>query len=528
MFSNWMFARLRAAEKALREGRIDDAYERLAAPDLLQDAGAARRLDELAAALIARARLNLQAGRYAEALEDLDRARTLGREGEAGGELRGRANAALSARRARQARDGAEVRRAADQIEAGRLESGRVALNKIADADQRDQLRAELDIREERANALLDDAEKALAAGDYRAAFRHWQASTVRHGQSARTVAVAGRIAAAYQTAMDECWASGRLELMRECAAEVERLRSAAPSAASARAVLPLLESVATHLAASAYAALRESLARLAAFGAEAPWLRAATENVEKILTAKTALLAGPLGRLEAAARPALTGARRGEDAAGEAPVDLAQAASVAGRPLLLLVDGTGSILLTASDRVRIGRAGGLPDVEVPIPADIQSHHADVIRDGEDYFLVAQGPVQVNHRRISRVLLRDGDRILLGRAAKLTFHKPSTRSDSAVLRLGSRFRLPLDVDQVVLFRSTCLLGPQQSCHVRTREGDARLVLFERDGRLLIRRADRDGRPAGPAEALPKDQTCDFGDIRLTVKTYGATGGATTA
>jgi hypothetical protein len=59
--------------------------------------------------------------------------------------------------------------------------------------------------------------------------------------------------------------------------------------------------------------------------------------------------------------------------------------------------------------------------------------------------------------------------------------------------------------------------------VRTREGDARLVLFEREGELFVRRAGRDGRPTGPAEALPARETCEFGDVRLTVKEYGAEG-----
>jgi hypothetical protein len=184
-----------------------------------------------------------------------------------------------------------------------------------------------------------------------------------------------------------------------------------------------------------------------------------------------------------------------------------------------MLVDGTGSLLLLARDVVRLGRAGGLEGIEVPIPADIQSHHADIVRDGEDYFLVAHGPARVNHRKVRRTLLRHGDRIVLGSTAKMVFHKPSGKSDTAVLKLSSGCRLPQDVSLVVLFKGTCLFGPQASCHVRTREGDTRLVLFDRSGELFVRRAARDGWPTGPAEALPARKTCDFGDLRLTVKEY---------
>ena len=98
----------------------------------------------------------------------------------------------------------------------------------------------------------------------------------------------------------------------------------------------------------------------------------------------------------------------------------------------------------------------------MPIPAELKSHHADVVRDGEDYFLVAHGPVRVNRRVVTRTLLRDGDRVVLGEKAKLVFHKPSVKSGTAVLKLSHRCRLAQDVSAVVLFHDTCLIGPQAS------------------------------------------------------------------
>ncbi|RMF79924.1 MAG: hypothetical protein D6744_08670 [Planctomycetota bacterium] len=78
---------------------------------------------------------------------------------------------------------------------------------------------------------------------------------------------------------------------------------------------------------------------------------------------------------------------------------------------------------------------------------------------------------------------------------------------------------------MVLFRDACLLGPQPSCHLRTREGDSRLTLFERGGELLVRRTGRDGRPTGTSEPLPLGCTREIGDQRITVKRYGdGTGG----
>lgn len=197
-------------------------------------------------------------------------------------------------------------------------------------------------------------------------------------------------------------------------------------------------------------------------------------------------------------------------------------AASLRARPLLLLVDGAGSSLLVPQDCVRMGRAGGSRPIDIPIPADIQSHHADIVRDGEDYFLTAHGPLLVNQREAKRTLLRDGDRVALADAAKFVFRKPSVRSASAVLQFSHRCRLPQDVSSIVLFRETCLLGTQTSCHIRTPEGQAQVVLFDRAGRLYGRQTTAGGGKLGDAKPLRLGETIDFGDVRVTVKDYDPT------
>lgn len=209
--------------------------------------------------------------------------------------------------------------------------------------------------------------------------------------------------------------------------------------------------------------------------------------------------------------------ARRDDTAA---PPDVrGGAAPLRSEPLLLLIDGTGSSLLVFHDVVRIGRLGGDAALDLPIPGDLQSHHADVVRDGDDYFLVAHGPTQVNRRTVQRTLLLPGDRIVLGSGVKLTFQKPSGKSGTATLQLSERSRLPHDVGQVVLFRESCVIGPQLHAHVRTREGQSRLVLFEHDGELRVRPTTADGRPGGPSEALPRRTTREIGDVRLTLIDY---------
>ncbi|NUQ50121.1 MAG: hypothetical protein HUU27_09425, partial [Phycisphaerae bacterium] len=174
MFGHWLNARLKSARLALQNGRLDDAFGQLARPDTLGDAAAAPLLDELARSLAARARLHLQAGRYREAIGDLDRLAAIGREDHEANALRERAAGEWRHRLERHRNLDDAQREAAERIHLGRLESGRLAVERIEDAPRREQLREALDLRVQRCEQLLDRAVEAQASGDLLNACRLW------------------------------------------------------------------------------------------------------------------------------------------------------------------------------------------------------------------------------------------------------------------------------------------------------------------------------------------------------------------
>lgn len=523
MFLRWTNARLKAAAKALDAGRIDDAYQRLASAEVRHERQAQELLEALGRALLARARLHVHAGRYPEALADLERLRSIGRLDAEAAALHQRAAAEQRDRAARQAQRAQAYDRVVRDIQAGHLESGHLALDALADAPCRERLREELDLRVQRSGQLLAQARGLLAAGDALAACRFWEEACQRHGRTSESDMLATELAAALRKDMDDAFDAGRLDRFCALAVATAALRPFSPALTEFEHLAGLTRRAAERLAARDYAGLREALLRLQAAAGETGWLKAALRPVDEIERAQAQLLASPLGALGSSLHKTQDfgkGDSGQEHHTGmRAPEAAARGAELHAGVWLLLVDGTGSALLVTQDLVRIGRPGAPGAVEVPMPADIQSHHADLIRDGEDYFLVAHGPVQVNQQPVRRVLLRHGDRIVLGPKAKMVFHKPTAKSATAVLRLANSCRLAQDVSLVVLLAGTCLLGPQPGCHLMTREGDTRLVLFDRGGELFVRHAARDGRPTGAAAPLPADTTCDFGDVRLTVKRY---------
>jgi hypothetical protein len=417
----------------------------------------------------------------------------------------------------------AAVGRAADLLRAGRLETVRADLNRVKDTQHREALAGELERRVARSGQLLNQAEDALKREDVLGALRLWQEACRRHGRSGDTDAFAVRLAESCRRACQQWFADGHVDRLLTAHGQLEPLIDCEPTVAEGARLAELCARAATYLSAADYGNLRQTLLRLKGIRADVPWVNEALTALASLSDAQERLTASPLGLCASLAFPAV-GERPGKTALlvpaplrSAGPID--PAALRLDKPLLLLVDGATSALVVTGERVRLGRGGSAVAVDVPLPGDLHSHHADIIRRGEDYFLTAYGRVEVNHRVVEHTLLRDGDRLVLGSQTKMVFCRPSVKSDTAVLRLSHRNRMAQDVSDIVLFQDTCLIGPGVSCHVRTREGNGQLVLFARGGALHARQTAGEGWAAAPVLAVAAGQTLECGDVRLTVKPY---------
>lgn len=533
MLSRWLNTGIRAAESALSDGRIDEAFDRLSQPDVRRQRRAQELTDELARQLLARARLHAQAGRYRDVLADLGKLASIDRVGSDAIALRKRVEEEHGERIERHAAESDAFKRASEQLDAGRLESGRLSIEQLEDPRRREQLREQLDVRLQRSEQMLAQASASLATGDVLGACKFWEAATQRHGRTDASDRFAVELGSALRRQVDGWIAGGQLERLSPASSAIRALVPFSPGLEEQIRMIDLVNVAARQLSSGDFHGLRDTLLRISAARTDASWARDLGKHVDQLTTARAALLSSPLGLLTGGesldkspeilmAAPRET---RQDDAAQPAakPGLAAQPPQRSAASMLLLVDGTGSALIVRRDMVRIGRGGGSQQMDVPMPADIQSHHADIVHNGDDYFLVAHGPVRVNQKPVSKCLLRDGDRILLGSTTKLVFSRPSVKSETAVLRLADRNRLPQDVSVVVLLRDTCLIGPQESCHVRTREGEDRVLLYERDGQLLARRHSSNLREKSAAFELLPSMPIEIGELRLTAKKYDARG-----
>ena len=576
MFARWLFVRMSAAEKALREGRLDDACAAAEQEEIRAHPRGARLLDDLVKPLVARARLHRQAGRFGAALADLDRLVKLGRGNSDVQALRqqiihdaGQDAARVADIQQQRAEQRQAAGRAAAELAAGRLETMRLDLERVNDPQARADLGEELEARIRRSTQLLEQAGQAVERGDWLSGLRFWQEACQRCGRSRATDDFAARLAVTGPQALTEWVRVGRLDCLVGARTGLAALLPLAPTLTDFEKVVALCGRAAAQFAAADYTGLRQNLLRLKAGRGKVEWIDSALAALTDIAAAHETLLASPLGlyasvvdqggeagRWSTGKAEGLGGwgpARDGGRArrtTGTADGDVGRNGGMAAggdgghaedpnavrldRPLLVLIDGGCSGLLVSGERVRLGRAGGSAGVEVALPCDAQSHHADIIRRGDDYFVMAYAPLEVNHRRVEHALLRDGDRIAVGGdvgsglrpvphagAGRIVFAKPSAKSPSAVLRLSHRCRLAGDVSDVVLFRETCIVGPAASCHLRTHEGEVQLVLFERGGGLYVRQTAGNGWLNAPARAVAVGETLEFGEVRVTVRPYEA-------
>jgi hypothetical protein len=181
-------------------------------------------------------------------------------------------------------------------------------------------------------------------------------------------------------------------------------------------------------------------------------------------------------------------------------------------RRLLLWIDGVGAYLICLADRVSLGQAATLADVDIPLLADVSRLHAYLSRDAEGYLLEALRPARVNQHGIQKAVLSDGDRITLGHTCQLTFRKPLPLSGTARLELASGHRLPLALDGVILMAEACLLGPEGKAHVVIPELTRPVVLHRRPGGLGVQ---------APGEIVVNGQTCrERSDLPLPATVCG--------
>jgi hypothetical protein len=188
----------------------------------------------------------------------------------------------------------------------------------------------------------------------------------------------------------------------------------------------------------------------------------------------------------------------------------------------MLWIDAVGGYLVCLADEVIFGQALPGAAADVPIQADISRKHAKLIRHAEGYVLEPLGgKTLLNGRAIQGpALIGDNDEIGLGDAVKLRFRKPHVLSSSARLEIISGHRTLPYADAVILMAESCVLGPKWQNHVVCRDWAGDVVLYRADDAIMCRSMDSieiDGQLVGGRGAVQPGSRVMGTDFSLSIE-----------
>ncbi len=551
MFGRLTDARLKAAEAAVAGGLLDEAFAMAASPDLGDGRRQRKLLSQLAEALMRRGQDHLLGKRFDDAMTDFDRAARCGHPAEKVIEWQDRAKDAKRHHQATARRQDAAIAEARNHLAAGSI-AGANQARETAPMENSEiaALSQAIHSQAERAKASLDAARSALRENDLPRAVQQYRIARTLH---AKLDGLGEMETVLYERVIREVtqdYRGGKLTRAHQQMRMLEDVGRGRNERVELEEALRLADAAAKALAGDHYTQAGVLLGRLMQVGLEAGWVQEVRERLKILEESRRSLLEGPLGLLcDAGARDRLAIARgveaetrsiprdvRARSGASPSPrsgvspsprngvapspvVPLPVDSGLLPRRILLQIDGVGSFLVLRGDRIGVGRAGS-KRAELELLSDLSERHAEIIRAGEDYFVVCSQGVELTGRRVDHALLQDGDRVRLGHRVRLTFRRPSLKSITAVLDLGEGVRAAAgDCRRVILWDGPILMGSTRESHIPLPSHLGGFILLDRAGQLFARTMG----PAGEAYHLPLGVQTTIGGLRLSAN--GFSGGS---
>lgn len=498
-----LILRIKQAEVALADGRLEEACELVQADDLRSHRKGQELLGELVAAFVKRGQEHLAAGRCQQAFADAQKAFKLGGNRPEISQLQVAVAQALMSRQQSEHRKADAAGAARQQMHNGQLT---MAENLLADAgsdgDRATGVQREVAAKRSRAAALIEQALKALDRQDWDAAIRQLVEARQLHVSSAQAADLSARVTQQVLKNVRESIDEGRVDRAEALVQRLVPLAGRTVDVHEAARIVEQCRLAGTYVQAGDPHKALQTLRQLSAILPQAKWLKGAIEAASQAATALEHLRAGPLGLVMPAGKrlPEVTELpERSSDSIKDEYKSGAVPESYAGVPgsntehgadlpqrFLLQVDGIGSYLVVRGRKTTIGPAGSSESFDVPLLAEPGLSTATIERSEEDYFVRSGGRLLVRDKGTPQKLLADGDSIALSPRCRLKFAVPNAASTSAVLQLSGT-RLPRsDARRVILLDRELIIGPGTASHVRADVLTEPIVLYVRDGRLCCR------------------------------------------
>ena len=532
-----LILRIRQAECALADGRLDEAFEVAQAENIRRHRHGQRLVGRLARAIIRRGQENLAANRFAPALADCGKAEKLAGNTSDVAQLRAAVCDAMAREQQGHQQQALRVAQAKRHIENGWLSvGGRILADAPAEDNRAELARQELAAARLQAEDAVTKAEEALTRGDIEEAMQIARGANLAKCKNGRAGELLRQIRTRAVERVRADLEQGRVDRAQSFLQRVTPLGRDGTEFTELSEALVRCRQAAEYVAAGRPGTALPLLRKVKAVCPSAGWLDSAIADVKRATEAYDELDAGPLGLTVAdvdvpegpgSMNPDANHTSRDGNDRGALMRERAMPApggeSSLPSKFLTQIDGVGSFLVFRDSRITVGPVSSSTRPMLGLIADPNTPVITIERVDGDYFVRSQTPIQVNGQSVSESLLKDGDRVALSPRCRIRFHLPNPASTTAMLTIsGARLSRP-DIRQLVLMDRDILVGPYANNHIRTDQLREPVALFAQNGRLLCRAKESilvDGRSFDPSVGLAMDKRVEIGALSMVVTRLG--------
>jgi len=513
-----LIVRIKQAECALADGRLDEAFEIAKAEDVRRHRRGQNLTGKLARAFATRGVDSLSANRIQQALSDCNKAEQLGGNLPDITELRQAICSATEQNALTRQHRSLRLAQAKEHIEDGWLSVGEQILVDGSGGHEAEMLLQQATAKRLQIDSAVAKAEQALERNDLESAIdiiRRIDASSSQDNNIAEVIARIRTLAnQRIRTYLDDGRIApaqsilGRLVSLPSESAETKELGFAVTHCCQAAELLE----------AGQPQAATQILRKLKLILPSAKWLETAISQAQQATEATKALHTGPLGLL--VGDPVQTEDLTGQSSLSSFENNIAKTSdSQLTSRFVLQIDGVGSFIVFRDTTITAGPISSSERPVLGLMAEPSVPVATIERTDDDYFLRSQKPVYINDKPVTQRLLADNDRIALSAKCRMKFYIPNAASTTAVLDLdGARLPRP-DIRRIILMDRDILIGPGCNNHIRTEQINHTLTLFVQNGKLSCRTKEKvtaDGEPLARGSGFPMDTPIRMGRISLVL------------
>jgi len=510
--------RIKQAECALADGRLDEAFEIARAEDVRRHHLGQRLIGKLSRALAERGRNSLSAGQFQQALSDCNKADRLGGNLPEISELRQAICTAMEQNSIEHQQRSAKLAQAKEHIENGWLSVGQQILADGDGGHQADMLLQQVTAKRLQIDSVVSKVRQVLERNDIEAAIDIIGKVDTASVQADAMAEVIARIRTLASENIRGNINNGRIDLANALLRKLMLLGSESVETRELGLAVTRCRQAAELIERGRSQAAAEILQNLQAIFPSAEWLQAAIGQAQQASRAIEALHTGPLGLLiyhgveentivEEVRQPFAVSSTK-ETSNWQVPAKF-----------VLQIDGVGSFFVFRDRVITAGPIRSSAGPDLGLLAETNVPVISIERTDEDYFCHSSKPVCINDKAVTQKLLGNNDRIALFAKCRMKFAVPNAASTTAVLDLdGGRLTRP-DVRRIILMDRDILIGPGPNNHIRTERVGDTATLFIQNGKLNCRTKEKvmvDGRLCESGDGFSIGLPVQIGQISLVL------------